>query len=209
MILYSGEETMRGMHAALLAVLTMGCAAGATRAILIDGPETQRQTAQIKSILEANGLFQVDVVNTPAKADPNFQSQFDRYRLVILNYSGEAWPVTSMAALEKYVQAGGGLVILPASDKAFPMWAEYQKMIGVSSGANRDEHSGPIWFYKEGDVVFDSTTAGPAGKTARMDQPIAVTVRYTEHPITKGLPLTWMHVADEVAGNLRGPGANM
>lgn len=199
---------MRGMRAAWLTALAIGCAAGAPRAALIDGPDTQKQTAELKSILESGGLFQVDVIDTPAQADPNFLTQFDRYKVVILNYGGEAWPVTSMAALEKYVQAGGGLVILPASDKGFPMWPEYQKMLGVGAGANRDEHAGPIWFYKDGNVAYDTTTLGAAGKITHLD-PVPVTVRYTEHPITKGLPLTWMHVADDVPGNLRGPGANM
>jgi type 1 glutamine amidotransferase len=31
----------------------------------------------------------------------------------------------------------------------------------------------------------------------------------TDHPITKVLPKEWMHVADELYANMRGPGANM
>jgi hypothetical protein len=153
----------------------------------------------------------VDVVTTPPKGskEAGFQTQFDRYKVVILNYSGDAWPVISMAALDKFVQGGGGLVVLPQSDQAFPMWAEYNKMLGVSAGSNRDEHAGPIWFYKEGNVVYDTNTTGPAGKIAPANQPVPVTTRYTEHPVTKGLPLLWLHAADAIAGNLRGPGTNM
>ncbi len=36
-----------------------------------------------------------------------------------------------------------------------------------------------------------------------------MTIRDTEHPITKGLPPVWMHAGDELYANLRGPGKNM
>jgi hypothetical protein len=204
---------MRAIHAATLAAVVLGCATGAPlKAILIDGPDSQQQSAAIKGVLEAGGLFQVDILSAPVKdanTVANFPVQFDRYRVVVLNYGGDGWPMAAMAALDKFVQGGGGLVVLPESDSAFPAWAEYNKMIGVSAGANRDEHSGPIWFYREGNVEFDSKVAGAAGKIAHLSQPVPVTTRYTEHPITKGLPLVWLHSADEIAGDLRGPGMGM
>ena len=107
--------------------LVAGLASGAPlRALLIDGPAEESNAsrgAAFKAILESNDLFQVDVVATPAKgASPStFQSQFDRYKLVVLNYGGDAWPVNSMAALDKYLQNGGGLVVLPAAGGAFPL----------------------------------------------------------------------------------------
>ena len=36
-----------------------------------------------------------------------------------------------------------------------------------------------------------------------------MTVRDADHPITKGLPTTWMHQGDELYATLRGPGQNM
>jgi hypothetical protein len=178
------------------------------RALLIDGPESQPQTAAVKSILEASGAFQVDVLTTPAKGSA-FQPQFDKYRVVVLNYGGDAWPLATIAALEKYLQGGGGLVALPAAEAAFPEWTEFNLMLGVSGAANRDQSAGPIWFYHEGNMAFDGDTQGPAGKAPHPDQPFAVTIRNTEHPVTKGVPLVWMHSADTLAGDLRGPGKNM
>jgi hypothetical protein len=210
---------MRAIHAAMLAavasVLAGGLAEGASlRALLITGDSAEPNAptaAAFKTILESNGLFQVDVVTTPAKGANAgvFQTQFDRYKVVVLNYGGDGWPVNSMAALDKYLQAGGGLVILPPSSSAFPAWPEYNLMIGVSAGANRAASAGPLWFYQNGSFVYDAAASGPSGKAPRPDQAFPVTIRYTEHPITKGLPLMWMHAADKLPGNLRGPGKNM
>jgi hypothetical protein len=210
---------MRAIHAAMLAavasVLAGGLADGASlRALLITGESAEPNAplaAAFKAILEANGLFQVDVVTTPAKGANAgaFQTPFDRYKVVVLNYSGDGWPVNSMAALDKYLQAGGGLVILPPSSTAFPTWPEFNLMMGVSAGSNRQTSAGPMWFFQNGNFAYDAALAGPAGKAPHPDQAFPVTIRYTEHPITKGLPLTWMHATDKLLGNLRGPGKNM
>jgi uncharacterized protein len=200
---------MRAIRAALLAAIAVGLLSGASmRALLIDGPESQSETAAIKSILEASGVLQVDVLTTPAKGSA-FQPSFDKYKVVVLNYGGDAWPLATVVALDKYLQAGGGLVALPAAEAAFSAWTEYNSILGVSGAANRDQTAGPIWFYHQGNMAFDGDTQGPAGKAPHPDQPFVVTVRNTEHPVTKGVPLAWMHAADTLAGDLRGPGKNM
>jgi hypothetical protein len=200
---------MRAIRAALLAAIAVELITGApVRALVIDGPEWQPESAAVKSILEASGVFQVDVLTTPAQGGA-FQPAFDKYKVVVLNYGGDAWPLGVITGLDKYLQAGGGLVALSAADAAFPAWTEYNLILGVSGAANRDQSAGPIWFYHEGNMAFDGETRGPAGKAPHPDQPFAVTIRNTEHPITKGVPLVWMHSSDTLAGDLRGPGKNM
>jgi hypothetical protein len=192
-----------------IALAAMQFASGASKALLIDGPEWVAQTPAIKAILEADGLFQVDLISIPTNGAVTFQPSFEKYKLIVLNFGGEGWPVNTLAALDKYLQNGGGLVALPAADSALPVWPEYNSILGLSAGANRTQPAGPFWFYKDGNMAFDSTTPGPAGKPMQPDQPFQVTIRNTEHPITKGLPLIWMHARDRLMGNLRGPGKNM
>jgi hypothetical protein len=200
---------MRRIWTALLAAIAVPLLSGASlHALLIDGPESQPQTAPLKVILETGDVLKLDVLTAPAKGNP-FDPPLDRYKVVILNYGGDAWPVPTMAALEKYVQNGGGLVLLAPADAAFPTWPEYNSMLGVSGAANRDKSFGPIWFYQGANLAFDNDTPSPAGKAPQPDQPFAVTIRNTEHPVAKGLPLIWMHASDTLAGNLRGPGKNM
>ena len=194
---------------AFLAVATLEIASGASlRALLIDGAEWKDQTAPIKSILEMGEVLKVDVLTAPAKGEA-FNPQFDRYKVIVLNYGGDSWPVTTIASLEKYLQNGGGLVALYTADAAFPQWSDYNTILGVDGAPNRDKNAGPMWFYKDGKFAFSHDDVGPVGKAPHPDQPYVVTTRNTEHPIAKGIPLNWMHATDTLAGYLRGPGKNM
>ena len=184
-----------------------GVGLAAQRALLIDGASNDgrdwnQESGPVKAILESQGLFQVDVETATAQSQP----VFEKYKLIVLNYGGNAWPVTTLAALDKYVTNGGGIVALPGADGAFPDSSSYNLMLGVSAAANRDEHSGPLWFYRNGNVAYDDTTPGKAGKFIPPGEPFLITIRDTEHPITKGLPLSWLHVPDELVGRVRGPG---
>jgi hypothetical protein len=203
-------RAIRGVVLAALAVhlATQSASGASSRALLIDDAERQPQTAALKTILESSGTLQVDVLTAPTKGAA-FEPPFERYKVIVLNYGGDTWPLATLAALEKYVQNGGGLVTLVASEAAFPVFPEFNLMLGVSGASNRDQTAGPIWFYRQGNMAFDGDTKGPAGKAPHPDQPFAVTIRNTEHPVTKGVPLVWMHSTDTLAGELRGPGKNM
>jgi len=80
-------------------------------------------------------------------------------------------------------------------------------MIGIGGWRGRNEKSGPLWYYKDGKLVSD-TSPGNAG-THGARTAFQIVNQNTTHPITKGLPKTWMHVPDELYAALRGPGENM
>lgn len=170
-------------------------------------------TPALRKILEDTGLFQVDVLTTPPKnADfSGFHPDFAKYQVVISNYNdfggGTVWPADVQAAFEQYVKGGGGFVSYHAADNAFPDWTAYNLILGMGGWMNRDEKSGPFWYYRDGKLVSDNTP-GPAGKHGQR-LPFQVTMRNTTHPISKGLPRVWMHVADELYSRMRGPGENM
>jgi hypothetical protein len=181
---------------ALLAGALSSTTAAPLKAILVGQP------GAVQSILESGGLFQVEV------AAAQGQPALEKYKLVILS-GGDALPMSSLAALDKYLMSGGGMVALAGSGNGFPNSPEFGLMLGVTAASNRDRSAGPLWFYQDGNIAFDGTTAEPAGKAIPPDTPFLVTIRNTEHPITKGLPLEWMHLSDELVGNLRGPAKNM
>src|SRR5436190_1832055 len=79
-------------------------------------------------------------------------------------------------------------------------------MIGVGGWRNRTEKAGPLWYYKDGKLVSDNAP-GAAGSHGQRT-PFQITVR-GNHPITNGLPQTWMHQGDELYAKMRGPGKNM
>ena len=92
---------MRAIRALVLAALAVELAAGGSvRALLIDGPEWQPQTAALKSILEASDVLHVDVLSAPPKGNP-FEPAFDRYKVVVLNYGGDGVNLGGRASLAR------------------------------------------------------------------------------------------------------------
>jgi type 1 glutamine amidotransferase len=185
-------------------------------ALIIDGQNNhdwQHTTPLLKTILEATGLFRVDVLTTPPKrADfSRFRPQFENYRAVIANYNdfggGTVWPPEVQAAFEQYLRSGGGFVSYHAADNAFPNWPAYNLMIGIGGWEGRDEKSGPFWYFRDGKLVSNPTPGQAGNHGAR--KPFQVTMRDRTHPIAKGLPEVWMHASDELYSRMRGPGENM
>jgi hypothetical protein len=205
---------------ALGALMVTGLASPAAAQIpvmILDGEsggpyhDWQRVTPALKKVLDETGLFAVTVVTAPpAGADFGaFAPEFARYKVVVMNYDApdDRWPAPLKASFEQYVTNGGGLVAVHAADNAFAGWPAFNDMVGIGGWRGRTENAGPLWFYRDGALVSD-TTPGRAGSHGRRT-PFQVTVREPSHPITKGLPRLWMHQGDELYARMRGPGKNM
>ncbi len=209
------------------------------RALIIDGQNNHadwpKTTMLIKKVLEDTKRYKVDIARTKytyngdellAKyplndgivreskksgvTDPDFKPDFSKYNVVINNFGHGAarWPEATNAAFEKYVANGGGVVILHAADNSFGDWPEYNKMIGLGGWGDRSEKSGPyVYFDSQGKKVVDNAV-GKGGSHGSQHE-FSVVVRDSEHPITKGLPKSWLHTKDELYDRLRGPAQNM
>ncbi len=80
-------------------------------------------------------------------------------------------------------------------------------MIGVGGWGGRTEKDGPYVRWRDGKFVRD-TQAGRGGSHGKR-HPFVVVVRDQEHPITRGLPGSWMQAEDELYAELRGPAESM
>lgn len=168
-------------------------------------------TPVLKKILAESGKFSVDVVTSPPKdsAIGNFMPKFSDYQVILLNYdvSADRWGDALKKSFEQYIANGGGLVTIHAANNSFPEWKEFNKMIGVGGWRNRNEASGPYWFYKDNKLVSDPKPGNAGSHGSKL--PFQMKVVDPNHPITKGLPPVWMHQSDELYAQLRGPGNNM
>ncbi|HEX3745955.1 MAG TPA: ThuA domain-containing protein [Bryobacteraceae bacterium] len=192
-------------------------AATPIRVMILDGESGgpyhawQQTTPYLHRMLDDAGIFQVDVVTAPPKGGDfsAFHPDWSKYQVVVWNYDApdDRWPDSLKTSFEKYVRDGGGFVSVHASDNAFPHWKAFNLMIGVGGWRGRDEKSGPHIYYQDGKVVRDTAPGSAGSHGARLA--FQVTDQVTDHPITKGLPRQWMHVADELYANLHGPGENM
>jgi len=163
----------------------------------------------LKQILDETGMFASEIMTTPEKGGDmsTFNPDFSKYKLVVIDYNGDSWSDKVNDAFLQYVTNGGGVVIYHAADNSFPEWKEYNEMIGLGGWGNRSEKDGPYVYYKYNKLVID-TTAGPGGSHGRR-RAFLVKTRNADHPITKGLPMMWLHGTDELYSQLRGPAKNM
>lgn len=144
------------------------------------------------------------------KKDPNYAPNFSDYDLVICNFGWKAasWPEKTQKAFEEFIENGGGLVVFHAADNSFPEWLAYNKMIGLGGWGNRSEKDGPYVYYNEKGKLIRDTSVGSAGAHGPQSE-YQIQIRDKKHPITKGLPKTWLHTKDELYNSLRGPAENM
>ena len=149
-----------------------------------------------------------EMVEEP-KMDPNFRPDFSKYDVVISNLGWKAtdWPPEVHRELEKFVNDGGGLVVVHAANNSFGDWEAYNEMIAVGGWGGRSTVSGPYIYYDaEGNLVKDPTD-GPCGSHGAQHE-FLITTR-ADHPITADMPAEWLHTKDELYDRLRGPAKNV
>lgn len=184
----------------------------AYRALLITGQSNHNWQASapiLKTILDQTKLFTTDIAQTPKeKGDmSNFQPNFSKYSIVVVDYNGDSWPEKTKTAFLDFVKNGGGVVIYHEADNSFADWKEYNEIIGLGGWNKRNEKVGPYVYYKKNQLVID-TAKGSAG-TPGPQYEYVVKARKADHPILKGLPINWIHGKDELYSKLRGPAKNM
>ncbi len=198
-----------------VAVLCLGLPsadAAALKALIVDGQNNHKweeATPIIKQALEQTGLFDVKVATSPPKGRSleGFSPQFAARNVVVLNYNGDDWPKQTQDSFVQYVRGGGGVVVVHAADNSFPRWKEYNEIIGLGGWGGRNEKSGPYVYWKDGQIVRD--TSPGRGGTHGNRHVFQVVNRDRQHPITKDLPEKWMHAEDELYSLMRGPAENL
>lgn len=198
-------------------------AAEKIKVLIIDGQNNhnwKQTTPVLVNALETAGCFTVTVSTSPEKKDPKappsaekleelkaawsaWHPKFGDYAVVVSNYNGEDWPESLQKEFEAYVKGGGGFVSVHAADNSFGKWQAYNDMIGVGGWGGRNEKSGP-WLYVQDGKPFKDESPGNGGTHGKQHE-FLVEIRNPNHPITRGLPMKWMHAQDELYSKLRGP----
>ncbi|NIJ44712.1 type 1 glutamine amidotransferase [Wenyingzhuangia heitensis] len=209
------------------------------KVLIVDGQNNHgvwpKSTIMMKQYLEETNLFEVDIERTKyiwkgegvkdflplanagtsefvkqPKVDPDFCPKFKKYDVVVSNFGWKAadWPEKAQKAFDKFVKKGGGFVSVHAANNSFPKWLNYNKMIGLGGWGGRNQKDGPYVYYNNHGELVKDNSSGPAGAHGKRHE-FPVTIRETNHPITKGMPSVWLTTADECYAKLRGPAENM
>jgi predicted DNA-binding protein with PD1-like motif/type 1 glutamine amidotransferase len=144
-----------------------------------NGHNWRGTTPLLRKILEDTGKFDVRVMEEFRGAGPETLAPYD---LVVLNYFERGrpelqWGDRANAAFLDFVRSGKGVVVYHFSMAAFDGWKEYEKLSGGNWRPNNGHHSATHNF--------------------------VVDVKDREHPITKGLKLSFPQTNDELYANLR------
>jgi len=160
----------------------------------------------LKQILENSGCFEVDIAQSPAQGEDmsGFVLDFKPYKLVVLDYTGDAWPEETNSRFTEFVRGGGGVVVYHAADNAFTQWPEYNQMCALGGWGGRNEQSGPYVYWKDGQLVKDYSPG--SGGSHGSQHEYVMNARDTQHPVMQGLPAQWLHKSDELYDRMRGPG---
>ncbi|HEX3134643.1 MAG TPA: discoidin domain-containing protein [Planctomycetota bacterium] len=149
----------------------------------------------------------VEESNTPpAKAAKEkwdaWKPDFSKYGAVLLNYNGEMWPDDMKAALEKYLGDGGGVMPLHATNNSFGGWTAFEQVVGLLWRGK--DFGASVYFDEAGKLQREEANQGRnMGHGGQYDW--KMTVRDTTNPITKGMPVNWIHRMDELYHGQRGP----
>jgi hypothetical protein len=181
--------------------------------LIVDGQNNhdwQATTTAIKATLEKTGRFEITVSTSPGKGAKEewnaWRPEFSKYAVVLSNYNGEDWPAPVKEAFLKYVEGGGGAVMVHAANNAFPGWPEFNRLIGL--GWRDNKYGDRVTLDEKGQQVRTPKGEGPGAGHGPQHE-FVVTVRMPDHPIMKGLPAKWKHAKDELYHGQRGPALDM
>jgi len=197
-----------------LAILSGAQAAEPIKVLIIGGQNNhdwKRSTPFMKELLDKGGHFQATVQNAPtreaAPADWDaWQPKFSDFDCVVLDYNGQMWPERVKKDFVDYIQGGGGALVIHAANNSFTGWKEYEQMVGLLWRGKNFGYS--LYVDDDGKVVREEPNQGRGmGHGSQYDW--KMTVRDTQHPITAGMPVRWMHKHDELYHGQRGPAENI
>ena len=185
------------------------------KVLILDGQNNHNwksTTPVLSDALETSGRFTVEVSTSPGQKGTeedwaNWRPKFTDYDLVVSNYNGQMWPGEVRSSFVNYMKNGGGFVVVHAADNAFTLWEEYNEMIGLGGWGGRNENSGPYVYWKDGKFVRDESPG--RGGNHGPQREFTIDKRNDDHPISKGMPDSWMHTKDELYDMMRGPAKNM
>src|SRR5262245_31566384 len=169
----------------LLALPLLGADSKPIKVLIITGDHGhawKETTPYVKDLLTKAGMS-VDVTETPAK--DLTAANLAKYDVLFLNYkdtknggSDTRWSDDNKKAFAEAVRGGKGLVVYHHASSAFVAGSEFDK-------------------------EFEKMIAGGWRKQGNHGKrhEFAVTIRKTDHPITKGLPAEFAHANDELYQN--------
>ncbi|UCD61522.1 MAG: ThuA domain-containing protein [Flavobacteriaceae bacterium] len=176
-----------------------------------DHHDSEFQAYTFEKILHQTGNYHIDkIVGTEEKFWYDQEINFKDYDLIVSSGLGhDNIPMDIASKLEQYIKEGGNMVLVHQGVTSFASqnWPVFQKIIGFGWYGSA---SGTHTYWDDSTKTWIETPRfhGVAPAHGKQHE-FVVQVRDTEHPITKGIPLEWMHGMDEFYHGMRGSKENV
>ena len=166
------------------------------------------KTKVFEEVLNKTGNYSIDKFFVREKEDWNkFKLSFKDYDLVISSRLGSNMPENLKIDFISYIKDGGNLVITHQGVGSFKDWPEFHKIIGLGwYDSDSGEH---IFWDDKTDSFIRTPIYHGVGVGHGKQHEFVVTMRDSEHPISKDIPIEWMQSKDELYHGLRGPAENI
>jgi type 1 glutamine amidotransferase len=189
------------------------------RVVLLTGlnnHDWRKTTPEVAAALQESGRFTVTEVSPPSPADTAaseaFRIDLKDTDVIVNNWTdfpvklepGKKGVFPWMDQVVNFVRQGGGYVGIHAA--SFERHPEFLRLAGLGW---RDPAAGDrITVDAAGKLVRTPRGQGP-GSGHGVPFAWTVTTRAAHHPITDGLPASWLHGRDELWHGVRGPAEGM
>ncbi len=183
---------------------------GKIKAIVLQTPDHHDvgfQGEVFDQILSGTGLFDVEVKIVDREDWKNTDLLFSDYDLIVSSNLGGDWPESLKLQFERYLFEGGNFVLVHQGVGSHQDWPEFHEMIGIG-WYKWDAGMHLFWDDEESNWIKTPLYHG-VGPGHGKQHEFEIKIRNKEHPITRGMPIEWMHGMDELYHGLRGPLKNI
>lgn len=175
---------------------------------LFDSHDIKLQANVYEQVLNATGSYDIEVIiASKGQTWNDLDIDFTDYQLIVSSYLGQNMPPKIKTQFEEYITNGGNLVILHQGVLSEESWGTFHEMIGLGwYKANAGKH---IYWDDEQKKWIRTPEYHGVGPGHGKQYEFVINVRNEDHPIMRGMPISWMHGMDEFYHGLRGPAKNI
>lgn len=167
------------------------------------------QAETFETILKKSLGYQVKIIySTEKKRWHKNELSLSDYHLIITSALGfENLPKEPLDQLAKFIEDGGGLVVVHQGVGSYEEEPKFQELIGIGwYGSHTGSHI--FWDNEKNEWAETPVYHGVAPAHGKQHEMI-INTRNTEHPIMAGMPLQWQHGMDEFYHGMRGHTKNI
>lgn len=169
----------------------------------------ERNIELIEERLNAFGLDQIEYHIARGLEDwRKWTGDYHDYDAIVIIYYWSQAPDAELEKLDRYVQDGGGLILVHSALAGFWKQDIFDRWAGIVYRERDEGYGHNLAFDFDGNRIIRPPGEGGGAAHAPI-RPFQIKTHDPDHPVMQGLPDVWMQSRDELYYNMRGPDTNL